>query len=169
MKKIGHNPTLLTAKNVAEIEERLRTGIPRAHAAESIGIHRDTLYWWLQMGREAAACDEADCRDDHHGPRDGDINYLSFLGSVTKAEAQAVGIATTYIAAAMAKDWRAALAWLERRHPADYKLVERRELTGPDGGAITVQSPADAITAEADKIAKRLLSTVEGSKPPIGA
>jgi hypothetical protein len=43
----------------------------------------------------------------------------------------------------MTNDWRAALSYLERRHPTRWRRHQVTELTGKDGGPIrTEQGPA---------------------------
>lgn len=39
----------------------------------------------------------------------------------------------------MSEDWRAALAYLERRHPARWRKHTSTELTGKDGGPIRAE------------------------------
>lgn len=42
------------------------------------------------------------------------------------------------------KDWRAALAWLERARPQEWGRYNRTELSGPDGGPIEIAGMEDA-------------------------
>lgn len=114
-------PTKLTPELADGICQRLRAGVPRAFAAESQGIHRDSFYAWMALGKAARGCVVADCDDDHHGPTGADLTYSEFSDTVERAEADAVALAVSCIAKGMSKDWRAAMAWLERRHPEEFK------------------------------------------------
>jgi len=136
-------PTKLTAATADAICQRLRAGVPRVHAAESAGVSRRTMMAWLEYGRAASLCERPDCDDDHHGPGHAELTYLHFLHMVEHAEADAVVLAVGYLGKAMGRDWRAALAWLERRHAAEFKPQERTEPTSP-GGTPTPEATAPA-------------------------
>ena len=141
-------PTKLTGATADAICQRLRAGVPRVHAAESAGVSRRTMMAWLEYGRAASTCERPDCDDDHHGPGQAELTYLHFLHIVEQAEAEAVVLAVGSLDKAMGRDWRAALAWLERRHPAEFKPQERAAPTSPDGTA-TPQATAPAAEAAA--------------------
>lgn len=55
------------------------------------------------------------------------------------AEAEAEVHAVAIVRRAMSEDWRAALAYLERRHPDRWRAHRTTELTGPDGGPIATE------------------------------
>src|SRR2546422_12132 len=97
---------------------------------------------WLEYGRAASLCERHDCDEDHHGPGQAELTYLHFRHMVEQAEAEAVVLAVDSVSKAMGRDWRAALAWLERRHASDFKPQERLELTGSEGGPVQVRTPA---------------------------
>ncbi len=136
-------PTKLTAATADAICQRLRAGVPRVHAAESAGVSRRTLMLWLEHGRAAALCERPDCDEAHHGPARAELEYLHFLHMVEQAEADAVVLAVGDWRKAMPRDWRAAQAWLERRHPAEFRPEPRALPPGPEGAPV----PQPAATA----------------------
>jgi transposase len=64
-------PSKLTPETQATIVEALREGLYRETAATLAGIHRDTMYGWLERGRT------------------GEAPYAAFSDAVEKAEAEA--------------------------------------------------------------------------------
>lgn len=152
-------PSALTGRVADDICQRLRSGSPKGHAARSVGIGESTLLLWLQWGRAARVCDVVGCAAGHHGPyrtqpAEPGITYLEFLEAVERAESDAVILAQTTWSAAWKGDWRAAMAWLQARHPAEYKPKDRVELTGADGGPLEV-----ALTARG-----RLIDMIEAAR-----
>src|SRR5258708_1358340 len=142
-------PTKLTAATADAICQRLRAGVPRVHAAESAGVSRRTMMLWLEYGHAASLCERPDCDEGHHGPGHAELTYLHFLHMVEQAQADAVVLAAGYLGKAMGRDWRAALAWLERRHAAEFKPQERVAPTSPD----SPPTPQATATAAADAAA----------------
>lgn len=140
-------PTKLTGATADAICGCLRAGVPRVHAAESAGVSRRTMMAWLEYGRAAALCERPDCDEAHHGPGHAELTYLHFLHMVEQAEADAVVLAVGHWSKAMPRDWRAAQAWLERRHPAEFKPQERVEPTSPNS------APVPQATAPAAEVA----------------
>jgi len=157
-------PTKLTAASADAICQRLRAGVPRVHAAESVGVARRTMMKWLEYGRAGSACEQPDCDDEHHGPGQGEVTYLHFLQQVEHAEAEAVVLAVGYVSKAMGRDWRAAFAWLERRHPSEFKPKDRVEFSGPHGGPVEIEvSSVERLKAKIDEVARRLREQMEES------
>jgi len=112
--------SLLTEHLAEEIARRLRAGLSRAAAAESLGIARETFWRWMRWGEEAEHCEVPDCADPHHGPPRGDLTYADFCNVVRRSEAEAVVAASRTIVSAFDRDWRAAAWWLERRCPEEW-------------------------------------------------
>ncbi len=73
------------------------------------GIGRTTYYRWIHRGQEAS-----------------DGIYREFYEAVRRAMARAEVRAVMILRQAMAKDWRAAMCWLERRYPNRWGLPHRR-------------------------------------------
>jgi hypothetical protein len=96
-------PTKLTPQVEAAIMQALRGGMTRTAAAESNGIPRETMSRWM-------------------------ARFVTFRHAVATAEAQAEVRATITLRQAGETDWRAALAWLERRRSADWGKVDRLEI-----------------------------------------
>lgn len=97
-------PTKLTPQLEALILDALRRGNTRAAAAESVGIDRTQLWRWMQR-------------------------FAPFRNAITRAEAEAEVKAVGAIHDAYdAGDWKASLAWLERRRHAEWGKVDRVEV-----------------------------------------
>ena len=112
-------PTKLTDAVQARIVQAVRSGCYAEVACRSAGISPSTYYRWLQKGE---------------GERSG--LYAEFAAAVHLADAEAEVYAVATIRQAMPTDWRAALAFLERRHPGRWRRQTSTELTGKDGGPI---------------------------------
>jgi hypothetical protein len=96
-------PTKLTATTQTAILTALRGGMTRTAAAESNGVARETMSRWM-------------------------ARFVTFRHAVMQAEAQAEVRATITLRQAGETDWKAALAWLERRRHADWGKVDRVEI-----------------------------------------
>ena len=104
--------TKQTPERIAAIIQALEAGMTRRAAAAHAGIHHSQFYRWLDA--------DATLRDD-----------------IEKAESKAESRFLLRIAEAATKGtWQAAAWWLERRHPKDYALKNRVEMSGPEGGPI---------------------------------
>lgn len=157
---------ILPLEPLDAICQRLRAGVPRVHAAESVGVARRTMMKWLEYGRAASHCEVPACQDDHHGPGEAELSYVHFLHMVEQAEADAVVLAVGHLTRAMGRDWRAALAWLDRRHPADFKPHERVEISGPEGGPVEVENARDKLLKKLDAISERMREEKHGHDAP---
>ena len=109
-------PTKLTPEVRERIEKAIRAGSYAQVAARSAGISSSTYYRWLERGAE-----------EKRGI------YRDFADAVEQAEADAEVHAAAVIRKAMSDDWRAALAYLERRHPERWRRREKLELAREDG------------------------------------
>jgi hypothetical protein len=79
----------------------MREGNYARTAAETSGITEQTLYNWLKKGEDPEQYPE----------------HATFLEAYRKAEAAAEERAIKAIQDAFSSDWRAAMTYLERRHP----------------------------------------------------
>ncbi len=96
----------------------VRLGVPDHIACQAAGIHRSTLARWKAAASEAADLDDEALTAKQRRLRD-------FCDQLTRAEAESVGYAVAMVRAAMPKDWRAAVALIERRFPRDFsKRIE---------------------------------------------
>lgn len=115
-------PTKLTAGVRDRIVQAIRTGNYAEPSARAAGVAPSTYYRWLARGeREQAGI------------------YRDFHDAVRLAEAEAEVHAVAILRRAMSEDWRAGLAYLERRYPARWRRQTSTELSGPDGGPIRTQ------------------------------
>ncbi len=100
-KKTGR-PSKLTAEVIENIQNWLRMGYFVEDAARMAGIHKATLYRWLEQGRE---------------DRENDIAslYADFCDAMEKSRAEAEGMYLNSIKTAASRgQWQAAAWWLER-------------------------------------------------------
>jgi len=92
-------------------------------ACSAVGIGKTTYYRWLQHGEQAQSG-----------------VYRDFWNAIKKAEAEAETKYTGVIRdAANEGNWTAAAWWLERRYPDRWGKRDKMELTGKDGGAVTLK------------------------------
>jgi len=78
---------------------------------------------------------------------DGEWTYRQFTDTTTVEERRTV------------RDWRAALAWLERTEPGMYARVTRQWVSGPEGDPVqleSVESLRDTLELEMQELAERL-------------
>lgn len=129
-------PTKLTTQVRERILAALRAGSTRTAAAESAGIHRSQLARWMER-------------------------FASFRDAVMQAEAEVeVGAATAIHQAFEAGDWRAALAWLERRRNQEWGRQDRLEVISSvremAQRAGLPDEEVDAIVADAERDLREL-------------
>ena len=155
-------PSRLTGATADAIYANLRIGMTRKHAAETSGVAARTMLLWLHHGREADVCEIDECTADHHGPSSGELEYLQFLHAVEKAEADAVKLAVSSVAKGMGKDWRAGMAWLERRYPADWKPKDKVELNRSPGTAV----PFEIRFILNERPAEEMVAIKDQGRPP---
>jgi hypothetical protein len=102
----------------------IRAGCGPEQAAQAAGIAPSTLYAWKALGEQ-----ESD------GP------YRRLLLKMRQAEAEAELSAVKVLRSAIEDDgdWKAALAYLERKHPERWRLRQTSELVGPGGGPLQAE------------------------------
>ncbi|WP_018503000.1 hypothetical protein [Parafrankia discariae] len=97
--------SLLTDDVAAKLCAAMRVGSYQVEAARFAGIGQNTLTTWLRRGRDDIAAGRLDTA------------HARLVAEFEQAEATAVvGALGVIQRAAAAGDWRAALAWLGRRH-----------------------------------------------------
>jgi transposase len=96
-------PTKLDAQIVSRIVDLVRAGNFLETAAATCGIHRATLYRWLERGEA-----------QRMGP------YRDFYVALTTAQAESEARDLLIITRAASEDWRASAWRLERRYPRRY-------------------------------------------------
>jgi transposase len=116
-------PTKLDPERQKRILDAIRAGSYAEPACRAAGIAESTFYRWLQRG-------EAEGRGV----------YADFAQAVRRAEAEAEVNAVEFVEAQMHKDWRAAIAFLERRHPSRWRRQTSAEISGPGGGPIETRA-----------------------------
>jgi hypothetical protein len=104
----------LTPEVEKELLQLIQAGVPKDEAAAAVGVHRATFYRW-----------QAD--------------NATFATAVEKAFGRCVATKVLRIRKAEDDSWQAAAWWLERRMRQDFGRVDRMELTGKDGGSVSVE------------------------------
>lgn len=136
-------PTKLSRELANAVAELVRQGAYWEEAALSIGISRASLYAWREEG-------EADLE---HGR---DTVFSHFLDAITRASAEAEAQAASALYRHRFTDWRAALAFLERRNPAQWGKREHVEHSG------TVRTPEpELVEPESDEHRARVLRILD--------
>lgn len=107
--------TKVTPKMEEAMLLAIGAGTPYRHAAAIAGISEDTF--------------------DRHRKRNAD-----FADAIKKAEGNAVASKLARIGQAATEHWQAAAWWLERKYPQEFgKTVQENQITGKDGGALTIK------------------------------
>lgn len=105
-------PTKFDQHTADRIVAALKAGNTLRASARYVGVTEDTLLNWRKR-------------------------YSAFSALIDQSEASAeVMYAAVLAKAAQEGDWRAAMAWLERRRSDDWRERKTQEVTGPGGGAI---------------------------------
>lgn len=119
--------TKLTPELQQSIVKMVEMGNYLEVAAQANGIHYKTLHLWLQKGNP-----ENEARREP---------YITFYRFLKKAEAEAENAAVMYVRAGMAKNWPAAMTFLERRHRHRWGRFETQVVQNPDGSPVKNEGP----------------------------
>lgn len=123
-------PTDCTPEVIERVVQALRLGHYADTAAAYGGISESTYYLWLKRGAA------------------GEQPYSDFSEAVKEATAAAEMRALARIRqAADGGTWQAAAWYLERRLPGKWGRREKVEMSGPEGGPITLQGLAQMMDA----------------------
>jgi transposase len=112
-------PSKLSVEVTERVVQAIRAGNYPEAACQAAGISPSTYYRWISRG------------DQEPGSA-----HAAFREAVVRAEAEAEVHAVAIVRRAMGEDWRAAIAYLERRHPTRWRTRHQTELVGRDGGPI---------------------------------
>jgi len=121
-------PSKLTPELQRDICTLIRAGNWNYVACEAVGIHRGTLWKWLQYGRNAKG----------RGERN---KYRAFMEAVEKAESEGEALVVEQLRKKLeAGDLKAVQWWLIHRFPARWGLQQsRQEISGLGAGPITLK------------------------------
>lgn len=137
-----------------KIVQGLRGGAHRSTAAQFGGVSHTTLRNWLLLAEDPQAPPE----------------YVEFLDEVTKAEADAEIIRLARINKAGADGvWQADTWWLERKMPEKWGKKDRTqmEITGADGGPVSIQASLGADSAAIGALAAILMNRHAERQDPL--
>lgn len=135
----GGRQTKLTPELQDQILALVRDGNFVSTVAGLVGIHRDTLYGWLERGEaeKPSADDEA---------------FVAFAIAYRKAEAEAE-VASGIVARQPGEKGKGERWFMERRWPDRYGKRLRTEITGADGGPVKVSVDAEQLLAKIEALA----------------
>lgn len=129
--------TKLTPERQTKILNAIRAGAYMETAAAASGIDRITLHLWLKRGNA-----------------EPESIYGAFVDAVHEAQASAeLRDVLTLSKAAADGDWRAAAWRLERKFPKRWGMTTKTELTGKDGGPVSVASTVDVTKLTDEQLA----------------
>ena len=132
-------PTKLTYKVREKIALAVSAGASYRAAAGMAGVGESTLRSWLARGRAER---DARRRDPSERP------YVLLVEALEQASARAEVRAAATITRAQETDWRAALAFLERRDPENWGRRLAVEHTDTDDSAGTLDALLDQCSDE---------------------
>jgi len=133
---------VLSETIVHAICEAKRLGAKDKIAAETAGIHPNTLRGWI-----AKATEEMDLRENGYPPNPHNDDYVEFLGKYRQSSTASARLALqTLNDAAKTGDVKAAMWLLERAH--GYGTVQQMHITGSnEDGSIGVKHVIEPLAA----------------------
>lgn len=125
-----------------EVQERIVSAIRAGNyletAAAYAGVTTQTLHSW-----RVRATKERESIASGNEARENESKFLDFLDAVERARAEAEVRTVALIQQAAPNSWQAAAWYLERSHPKRWARREKVEMSGPEGGPITLQGLAE--------------------------
>ena len=114
----------LTDEVQEAICQSIRNGNYAKVAAEAAKVSETTFYRWLEEGEKAKQGKKRE-----------------FWESIKEAEAESEQNAVRVVQDAMPHDWKAAMTYLERRHPERWGKRDKQTLehTGEGGGPVAIR------------------------------
>lgn len=167
--KVPGRPTKLTEELRGAIVMLVVEGNYLETAAQACGVHKTTLYRWLEKADhlEAAALEHVDpdlppdeLPDLWDLVDPDDWVYLDFRNALKTAEAWAETELLRQ-AASGRQGWQAQMTVLERRHATRWRRTEHHEV----GGAVDVRAKSELVIPEGEK-RQRTAAILEAAKVP---
>lgn len=113
-------------KLTPELQEKIVTAVREGNyaqvAAQAAGIGETTFYRWMQTGERASSG-----------------IYREFREAIKAAEAEGEMTAVVAVRSGFGDDWKAAMTYLERRHPERWRKRDEIAHTGKDGGPLALK------------------------------
>ena len=124
-------PDKLTPERAARILYLVSAGVTIDTACGAVGIDDSAYFRWVKRGS---------LPEDHP---DFDQKYRDFHDAAMQARANAEANAVIGITEQGPEDWRAFAWFLERSFPRKYGRLQTTQITGGEGGPITLAGLAD--------------------------
>jgi hypothetical protein len=152
--------------------EAIKAAVPFETAAGYAGIDRATFWRWMDLGKPDHACVLPDDKQKPRGPcveaaagrphpagTCPDLaRYRDFRDAVEREEHRLHMKLAGALVLQAPKDARAALAVLKAKWPEHWNVPERREISGPDGGAIEIAPARERLAGKITELAQRALT-----------
>ncbi len=131
--------TILTKKMQASLIKVIEAGNYYATACKHVGISVSVFHLWLKKGEDELEriIELADKTGKEQKPDKNKLIYVEFMEAVRKADSRGEMKAVESIHKHMDGDWKAAIAYLERRH-GEWGRKDKHEVTGKDGAPLQV-------------------------------
>jgi hypothetical protein len=157
-------PTLLTDDLIAKIVDLVRLGNYPLIAARANGVNDTTFYEWLARGREATGAVVDRSQKAKQRSKTSQVEVLDKYAQLAQGIAEAEGLCEARvvgtIVVAANQDHRAAVTFLERRHPQRWRQHVSTEMTGPEGGPIQTQVEVSTPAASVDETLAGILEAM---------
>jgi len=114
-------PTKLTPRIHTVVVESIRAGNYMEVAARAAGVDKATLYRWLEKGAKTSGV------------------YRDFRDAIETADADSEAESVKTIVEAGRRNWKAAMTYLERRHPDRWRRRMTQEVVGKDDGPVSYE------------------------------
>lgn len=136
--------------------DHARIGTPRSHAAALLGVHRHTIENWLRWGEAEQPHPNHEC-------------FVDFVAEFRKAEAEyvieSIALIKSDRQSHKGREWH-----LKVLHPQEFGAAVRAEVSGPDGGPVSVLSnlPTEALKQELSAILASAVATDDADARAMG-
>ena len=156
--RAGGRKSRLTEEVHEAIIEGIKSGNYIATVMKSVGIPYQNYWLWKRLGSPEPVYDE---QGNQIGEEFPDNFYGDFVRDLQEAEAIAEIRAVKSLQNHFDKDWRAAEAYLSRKHPERWNPKTVVEMSGKDGGPIEVSSSKDSLYERLDQIGNSEVSVID--------
>jgi hypothetical protein len=157
-------PTLLTDDLIARIVDLVRLGNYPLIAARANGVADNTFYEWLARGREANGTVVDRSQKAKQRSKTSQVEVIDqtakLANAIAEAEALCEARVVGTIVVAANQDNKAAVTFLERRHPQRWRQHVSTEMTGPEGGPIQTQVEVSTPAASVDETLAGILEAM---------
>lgn len=165
--KIGRG-SKLSMELIEEVLNLIEAGNYVEVSCLAVGITESTYYNWLRRGKDLLDDWGTDVDAWPDWLNEYDAHCMVLTQGAVRAQARSEAMAVATVRKAMKDDYRAAIAWLERRHPGRWS--RRTEVHMSQNGLVAAGEDAKTIeNPDAVKHMHDALALVAGDEPPVDA